>query len=347
MLPLVANHDREHFEIFCYAQVTRPDARTERFRASAQHWRDTVGLSDEQLAARVREDQIDILVDLAVHTGRNRLLVFARKPAPVQVTFAGYPGSTGLTTIDYRLTDPYLDPTDMDESLSSEQTVRLPHSFWCYDPLDCADLPVTPLPAQSNGFLTFGCLNNFSKINDAVLRLWARVLHGVTSSRLLLLAPEGDHRQHTLDMLGQEGVARERIEFVAHQPRRKYLELYHRIDLGLDTLPYNGHSTSLDSFWMGVPVVTLVGQTIVGRAGLSQSMNLKLPELIAHTPENYVQVATDLATDLPRLSELRSTLRARMEQSPLMDASRFARDIESAYRTMWRHWCLEKKPALP
>ena len=167
------------------------------------------------------------------------------------------------------------------------------------------------------------------------------------SSRLLLLASEGSHCQHTLDVLEKEGVACERIEFVRWQPRPKYLELYHRIDLGLDTLPYNGHTTSLDSFWMGVPVVTLVGQTIVGRAGLSQLMNLRLPELIAHTPEQYVEIATALANDLPRLNELRGTLRTRMEQSPLMDAPRFARDIEAAYRQMWHKWCLKEKPATP
>jgi len=347
VLPFLADHNARDFEIFCYAQVASPDTLTERFRASAEHWRSTVGLTDEVFAAQIREDGIDILVDLTLHMGRNRLLVFARKPAPVQVTFAGYPGSTGLNTIDYRLSDPFLDPSGMDESIYSEQTVRLPHSFWCYDPLDGGDLPVNALPAQANGFITFGCLNNFCKINDAVLRLWARVLHTVPSSRLLLLAPEGSHRQHTLDVLGQQGVARERVAFVCQQPRRKYLELYQRIDLGLDTLPYNGHTTSLDSFWMGVPVVTLVGQTIVGRAGLSQLMNLKLPELIAQTPEQFVQVAAALAKDLPRLTELRSTLRQRMERSPLMDAPRFARNIEAAYREMWRQWCLEAKPSLP
>ena len=302
MLPLLANHDRACFEIFCYAQVAHPDALTQRFQAGAEHWRSAVGISHEQLAAQIREDQIDILVDLALHTAHNRLPVFARKPAPVQVTFAAYPGSTGLSTIDYRLSDPFLDPPGTDESIYSERTVRLPHTFWCYDSLDCGDLPVNALPAKSNGCITFGCLNNFCKINDAVLRLWARVLRAVPSSRLLLLAPEGSHRQHTLDVLGQEGVVHERIEFVTHQSRRKYLELYHRIDLGLDTLPYNGHTTSLDSYWMGVPVVTLVGQAIVGRAGLSQSMNLQLPELITKTPEQYVEVAVGLANDLPRLS---------------------------------------------
>jgi predicted O-linked N-acetylglucosamine transferase (SPINDLY family) len=248
-----------------------------------------------------------------------------------------------LDTIDYRLSDPYLDPPNADESLYSEQTVRLPHSFWCYDPLDCGDLPINTLPADTNGLVTFGCLNDFRKANDTVLHLWAKVLRAVPSSRLLLLAPEGSHRQRTLELLEQEGVAGERIDFVSRQPRRKYLEVYHRIDLGLDTLPYNGHTTSLDSFWMGVPVVTLVGQTIVGRAGLSQLMNLKLPELIAQTPEQFVQVATGLANDLPRLSELRSTLRRRMEASPLMDAPRFTRNIETAYREMWRRWC-ERPP---
>ena len=347
MLSLLAEHDRGLLEIFCYAEVAHPDAFTELLQGSAQHWRNTVGLTDEQLAARIRQDQIDILVDLALHTAHNRITVFARKPAPVQVTFAGYPGSTGLNTIDYRLSDPFLDPLGIDESLYSERTVRLPHSFWCYEPLHCGDIPVNDLPATTNGFITFGCLNDFSKINAVVLRLWAKLLHALPSSRLLLLAPEGSHREHALGRLGQEGIAHERIEFIARQPRRNYLELYHRIDLGLDTLPYNGHTTSLDSFWMGVPVVTLVGQTIVGRAGLSQLMNLKLPELIAHTPDQYVEIATALANDLPRLSELRGALRARMEQSPLMGTPRFAREIETAYRTMWRKWCMEKEPALP
>jgi predicted O-linked N-acetylglucosamine transferase (SPINDLY family) len=298
-----------------------------------------VGLSDGRAADLIRQDRIDILVDLALHTANSRLLVFARKPAPVQVTFAGYPGSTGLTTIDYRLSDPYLDPPGMEESVYSEETIRLPDSFWCYDPLDGREVPVSALPAVSNGFVTFGCLNNFCKINDGVLRLWGKVLQAVPSSRLLLLAPEGSHQQHALEVLGQQGIAPQRIEFVRPQPRRQYLELYQHIDVGLDSFPYNGHTTSLDSFWMGVPVVTLVGRTVVGRAGLCQLMNLKLPELIGHTPEQYVGIASDLANDLPRLGQLRATLRGRMEESALMDAPRFARNVEAAYRAMWRRWC--------
>jgi len=339
LLPLFQQRDRRQFEITCYAQVSRPDSVTTQFQQNTDCWRNIVGIPDEQVAEQIRQDQIDLLVDLALHTEGNRLLVFARKPAPVQVTFAGYPGSTGLNTIDYRLSDPYLDPPGMDESIYSEQTVRLPHSFWCYDPLDCRDIPVNSLPALESGIVTLGCLNNFCKVNDGVLTLWAQVLRQVQGSRLLLLAKPGRHRQRTVDRLSREGIDPGMIEFVSPQARRPYLELYHRVDLGLDSFPYNGHTTSLDSFWMGVPVVTLVGQTAVSRAGWCQLSNLGLTELAGYTPEQFVRIAVELATDLPRLQGLRSTLRQRMEQSPLMDGSLFARNIEAAYRQMWHTWC--------
>jgi predicted O-linked N-acetylglucosamine transferase (SPINDLY family) len=338
LLPLLREHDHGQMEIFCYANMVRPDGLTEQFRRYADGWRNIVGLSDAQAVDLIRQDWIDILIDLALHTGGNRLGVFARKPAPVEATFAGYPGSTGLETIDYRLTDPYLDPPGLNDRFYSETSIRLPDSFWCYDSL-VTELAVNALPAQSQGHVTFGCLNSFCKVNEKVLRLWAQVLKTVDRSRLMILCPEGSHRQPLLDMLQREGIDHDRIELIARRPRVQYLELYHRIDVGLDTFPYNGHTTSLDSFWMGVPVITLVGQTAVGRAGLSQLTNLGLPELIAQTPERYVQIATDLAGDLPRLAELRRTLRKRMEASPLMDAPRFARNIEAAYRQMWRNWC--------
>ncbi len=184
----------------------------------------------------------------------------------------------------------------------------------------------------------FGCLNNFRKLNAPLLKLWAQVLKSVARSRLLVLASEGRHREWMLDLMEQQGVGRDRVIFVANQPRRKYLELYNQIDIGLDTLPYNGHTTSLDSFWMGVPVITLAGQTVVGRAGVSQLKNLGLPELIVRAPEQFVSIAAELANDLPRLSGLRATLRDRMRISPLMDSARFTRDIEAAYRKMWNRW---------
>jgi len=337
LVPLLEHHDTRQVELFCYAQVARPDEMTHRFQQHAQ-WRSTVGVSDEQIAQQIRQDRIDILVDLKLHTAGNRLLVFAHKPAPVQVTWLGYPGSTGLTAIDYRLSDPYLDPPGMDESVYSEQTIRLPDTFWCYDPLNGRDVPLSPLPAMHNGVVTFGCLNNFCKVNDGVLAAWARVLQQVKNSRLLLLAPEGEHRQQTVDRLGKEGIDPNRVEFAPRQSRREYLELYHRIDIGLDSFPYNGHTTSLDSFWMGVPVVTLVGQKAVSRAGLCQLSNLGLADLAGQTPEQFVQIAVALANDLPRLQQLRSTLRQRMGQSQLMDAPRFAANVEAAYRWMWRKY---------
>jgi protein O-GlcNAc transferase len=338
LVPLLENHDPRQVELICYAQVRRPDETTRRFQRVAQ-WRSTVGLSDKQVAEQIRQDRIDILVDLKVHTANNRLSVFAYKPAPVQVTWLGCPASTGLTTIDYRLSDPYLDPRGMDESIYSEKTVRLPETFWCYDPLDGRTVPVNTLPVLQKRFITFGCLNTFCKINERVLALWAEVLRQVESSRLLLLAAHGDHRQRTLDQFSQEGVDAERIEFVPPLLRQEYLKQYGRIDLGLDCFPYNGHTTSFDSFWMGVPVVTFVGQTAVSRAGLSQLSNLRLPDLAGHTPEQFVRIAVELAGDLPRLGGLRSTLRSRMEQSPLMNAANFARNVEAAYRRMWHTWC--------
>jgi predicted O-linked N-acetylglucosamine transferase (SPINDLY family) len=317
---------------------------TDRFRAMATGWREIGGMSDDAAAALVRDDQIDVLVDTTLHMEGNRLLVFARKPAPVQVTFAGYPGSTGMEAIDYRLTDVHLDPPGMHDASYVEKSWRLPDTFWCYDPLG-ADAMVSALPSETSGRTTFGCLNNFSKTNDRVLRLWAQVLDAVPDSRLLVLAHEGSHRQRARDVLSALGIASDRIEFAGYRARNSYLELFQQVDISLDTVPYNGHTTSLDSLWMGVPVVTLVGTTVVGRAGVSQLLNLQLPELIARTSKEYVAVASALAADVGRLSALRRTLRQRMECSPLMDAQRFARNIETAYRAMWRRWCAGLEPS--
>jgi protein O-GlcNAc transferase len=344
MVPLLSAHDHENFEIFCFADVARPDGFTARLRSLADVWRDIAGLTDEQVARLVRQDRIDILVDLTMHMARNRLLVFARKPAPVQVSWLAYPGTSGLSTVDYRLTDPYIDPPGLHDHDYSEESIPLPDAFWCYDPL-AGEPAASALPALENGSITFGCLNNFCKVNDSVLKLWAQVLEAVDGSRLLLLAPPGSPRRRTLDLLEYEGVGRDRVTFVARQPRPQYLELHHRIDIGLDTFPYNGHTTSLDAFWLGVPVVTLVGPTPVARAGLSLLTNLGLPDLVARTPEQFVSIAVALANDLPRLCELRATLRDRMQASPLMDAPRFARMVEAAYRQMWRRWCVKQSPA--
>ena len=338
LLPLMRNHDRAQVEIFCYSNLNRPDAITPRFKESADHWHDVCRLNDAQFADQVRSDRIDILVDLSVHTARNRLKAFAHKPAPVQATFAGYPGSTGMDAMDYRLTDPYLDPPETSDEFYSESSLRLPSSFWCYDPL-FSDIAVNPLPAQRRGFITFGCLCNYCKVNAEVVGLWTEILKRVDRSRLMILCPEGSHRQGLMKTFENGGIAGDRIDLVGPRGRQEYVRIYHEIDLGLDTLPYNGHTTSLDSYWMGVPVVTLAGKTVVGRAGVSQLTNLGLTELIARTPQEYIEIAAQLAGDLLRLAELRRTLRDRMRASPLMDAPGFARGIESAYRKMWKTWC--------
>jgi predicted O-linked N-acetylglucosamine transferase (SPINDLY family) len=341
-MPLFSAHGHEQFEVFCYSDVLWPDAITDRLRSHVDVWRDIKTLSDEEVAIQIRTDRVDILVDLTMHMERRRLLVFARKPAPVQVCWLAYPGTTGLATMDYRLTDPYLDPPGIFDRYYAEESVRLPDTFWCYDPL--TDQPkVNALPARKNGYITFGSLNNYCKINRGVLELWARVIRAVAGSKLLLLSPEGSHRQTALEILAAEDVSRSRVTFVSPRPRAQYLELYRQIDIGIDPLPANGHTTSLDAHWMGVPVVTIVGQTALGRAGVSQLNSLGLPELVGNTPDQFVEIATKLGGDFDRLTELRATLRSRMQASPLMDAPRFARNIESAYRWMWRRWCSQNQ----
>jgi protein O-GlcNAc transferase len=338
LLPLLSNHDHTNFEIFCYSSVKKPDPITARLRPYADHWIDCASSSDEDLASQIRADQIDLLIDLSMHTSGNRLLLFARKPTPVQAAWIASPCMTGLGTIDYRITDPHLDPPGQTDSLYVEKSLRLPDSFWCYDPLVDQPLPVAPLPARQNGHINFGNLSNACKFNPAVYSLWSKVLAAVPNSRLILRLPEGSSRTFALDQLK---IDPSRIRFTGRQPRLQYLQTYNQIDIMLDTLPYNGHMTSLDSLWMGTPVVTLVGQAVVGRAGLSQLTTLALPELVARDESQFIQIAAHLAADLPKLALLRASLRDRMQKSPLMDGPRFAKNVEALYRQMWQTWCAQ------
>jgi len=338
LLPLLEAHDRRQYEIWCYASVELRDEITARCQAAASVWRDVTALSDEKLAAAVRDDGIDILVDLTMHMAHSRLCVFARKPAPVQVTYLAYCGTTGLDAMDYRLTDPYLDPPGGDRRFYSEQSVCLPETYWCYHPMTEAP-PPGELPARAAGYVMFGSLNNFCKFNPATLTAWCRLLAAVPDARLLLHAAQGSHRERTRELFSEQGVSPERLKFVDFMPAAQYFRVYQQIDVALDPFPYGGGTTTCDALWMGVPVVSLAGMMAVGRGGLSILSNVGLPELVAHDLDQYVQIAAGLAADLPRLAELRATLRERMQQSPLMDAPRFARNVEAAYRTMWRRWC--------
>jgi predicted O-linked N-acetylglucosamine transferase (SPINDLY family) len=346
-VPLLSHHDHAAFEVTAYNDTELEDAFTHRLKGCCDHWRNTPGISHAGLAELVRADRIDILIDLSLHMSGNRMLAFARKPAPVQVTWLGYPGTTGLATVDYRITDPYLDPIDSragasptgpNDGFYTEASIRLPQSFFVYDPLTEA-LPIGQVPAIRNGFVTFGCLNNFCKVNTGTLTLWAKVLRAVSGSRLLLLAPGGRARQAVLDTLAAHGVDRARVEFAGRLPRPQYLDLFNRIDLALDTWPYNGHTTTFDGFWMGVPVITMPADVPVGRAGYSLLSNLGLPEMCAADESGFVEQAVRLANDLDALRRLRSELRDRLTSSPLCDAPKFARAMEDAYRAMWKRYC--------
>jgi len=341
IVPLLENHDRSEVESYCYSDVARPDGVTERLKQRADVWRQTVGVSDADLADAIRADRIDILIDLSMHMSGSRLPVFARKPAPIQIAYLAYPGTTGLPTMDYRLTDSFVDPPGMFENHYTEKCIRLPRTFACYNPAALEDSDLTRIGAgfvRSGSPPTFGSLNNFAKVNDGVLKLWSGVLRAVSGSRLRLLAGAEEGRRHVLDRLGKLGVEPNRIDFVGKQQRPEYLKEYLRIDICLDTLPYCGHTTTLDALWMGVPVVTRVGATAAGRVGWSLMNNLQLTDLAGHDDEEFVRIAAGLAADAPRRRQLHATLRQRLTDSPLMDGGEFARDVEAAYRRVWHDW---------
>jgi protein O-GlcNAc transferase len=336
-VPLLEHHDRVQWEVHCYASVARPDAITARLQRAAAVWHDVRDLTDEHLAAQIRADGIDILVDLTMHMGNSRLLAFARRPAPLQVTWLAYPGSTGLETMDYRVSDWHIDPAGSDEAVYTEQTVRLPDCWCCYDPLEAVATEM--VRERAAGPITLGCLNNPCKLNEATLRLWAQVLRCVPESRLLVRAFSMAQRQQIRAVLAQDGIDASRVEVAGYDSRQEHLALHQRIDVALDTLPYNGITTTCDALWMGVPVVSLTGQTAPGRAGKSLLTSVGLAELVCRGAAEFVQATARLCGDRQLLRELRQSLRGRVEASPLMDAPRFARNMEAAYRQMWRQWC--------
>ncbi len=339
--PILASHDHAQFEVFCYSDVSHPDDTTRRLQGYADHWRDIVWQSDQQASDLVRRDQIDILVDLTGHIcGGKRLLAFARKPAPIQVTYIGYQNTTGMLAMDYRLTDDYADPPGTTDAFYTEKLVRLPRTFFCY--LPSRDAPsVNSLPALANGYVTFGSINNFNKITPEVLKTWAEILSGVPQSRLLLRADMTDSlRRYLGETFESHGIGAERLELVNRLPHREYLELIGRVDIGLDPFPFNGHTTTCDCLWQGVPVVTLSGNAYASRFGGSGLVTLGLDELIARTPEQYLEIAGGLAGNLDRLAQLRGGLRERMSRSPLLDFQAFTRNLEIEYRRMWATWCV-------
>jgi len=334
--PILNNHDKERVEVFCYSNSAIRDGVTDRLFANADHWHSCVGMTDEQLAQRIRADGIDILVDLSGHSAHNRLLTFARKPAPIQITYLGYPGSTGLSAMDYRLTDRYTDPAS--DPYYTEKLLRLSGSMWCYQPID--DMPeVTPLPALTNGYLTFGSFNNVNKVGTGCMELWAALLRRLPTSRLLMATvPDGETRQRLLDEFKKLGVSADRIDFCGKLPSSEFMRKLQQIDISLDPFPVNGATTTCESLWLGVPVLSLVGERFVSRAGLSVLSAAGLSEFAAKTQEEFISLASDLANDLPKLAKMRAGMRERLSRSPLMDQQGFTRNLEAIYREVWQQY---------
>jgi predicted O-linked N-acetylglucosamine transferase (SPINDLY family) len=339
---LLRNHDARNFDVICYSNVKRPDSTTDRLRASVSCWRDISAQSDEDVVTRVRNDEVDILVDLSGHTRDDRLSVFSRRPAPVQVNYLGYPVTTGMTAMNYRFTDAIADPPGQTEAWHTETLVRLPRGFLCYTPPESAPL-VSSLPALSENRITFGSFNYPLKMSPATVALWARALNAVPGSRLFL-------KHHTLrdkglcerfrDQFAVHGIEPARIEtFEWISEVAGHLGAYGRIDIALDSFPYNGTTTTCEALWMGVPVLTLRGRAHASRVGASLLTQAGLQEWIAADAGEFASLAADWAARLPDLAALRAGLRERIACSPLCDGPRFVRDLESAYRDMWRRWC--------
>jgi predicted O-linked N-acetylglucosamine transferase (SPINDLY family) len=309
-------------------------------RRGADCWREIAALDDDAAAELMGKDGIDVLVDLSGHTRFNRLLVFARKPAPLQASWLGYLGTTGLDQIDYYVTDARASPEGVADSLYTEVLLRLPHSQWCYQPPQSCPPVTEPPEARAGGPVTLGAFSSLAKIGPRMIALWCDLLERCGDARLLIVGLGVDSvREEYLARFAARGVALDRIDLRGFQSFDDYLALHGSVDLMLDTFPYAGGTTTCHALWMGVPVVSLAGDSTPSRGGASLLGVVGLDDLVAGTPEEYLSKAHALASDRARLSALRGGMRDRMSASPLMDVARFTRDLEGAYRTMWRNWC--------
>ena len=339
MLPVLERHDRSACEVYCYSTGDTADSYTRQVAARTDVWRPAAGRSPTQIAEAIAGDEIDILVDLGGHSGVPQLATMAQRPAPVQATWLGYLNTTGLTRIHYRISDRIADPPGLTERYHTESLVRLPHSQWCYRPFFSPPVAATA-PSATKGFVTFGAFHQAAKISPTARRLWAQILAELPDSRLLVVGvPRGRAEEDLLCDLAGPGVSRERITCVPYAALEDYLRLFDGVDIALDSMPYSGGTTSCDTLWMGVPVVTAPGSRSVSRSAASVLSTVGLPEWIAPDAAEYVRRAVRFAGERELLAELRGSLRSRMLASPLMDEARFTRDLEQAYREMWRRWC--------
>jgi predicted O-linked N-acetylglucosamine transferase (SPINDLY family) len=332
---LLTHHDRDRFEVFAFPNVPRPDATTEKLKGLADHWKPIFGVTEDEAATRIEADKIDVLVDLGGHTAGNRLLTFAYHPAAVQATVFGYPNTTGVGAMDFRITDAISDPPGMTEAFYTETLLRLPDLPWVYRPPAEASA-VTPLPAASRKGFTFGCLNNAAKISDACVDAWTKLIQGAPGSKLVLLAGQSPSALKKLaDRFARAGILRERIELINRLPRDQYFERYSTFDLALDPFPYNGGVTTCDALWMGVPVLTVAGTNYVSRQGVLQMTRVGLPEFVAESADALPALGKLWMGKRDELAAIRAGLRDRLSASPLCDATKYVRNLEAALRAEW------------
>ncbi len=335
--PVLEQHDKESVEVYCYYNNIIDDEITRALQAASNHWVSCKNMSDEALATQIQDDAIDILVDLSGHTGGNRLAMFAIKPAPIQITWLGYAGTTGLSAIDYRITDQHLDPLGSTEKFHTEQLLRLSGSATFALDRDLAD--INALPSMSGKPFTYACLNSHAKFNDETFKIWAEVLRRTPGSRMMFgNANDASVKQHLKEKFLAHGIDESRLLLMPKVSFDEFVKLHHQIDLALDPFPYNGGTTSCISILMGVPVVTLQGTRTVSRCGSALMRGLKLDEFVAETTEQYIELAAGMTQRLEHLSGLRETLRTRWYDSSFGNPNRYTRELESNYRAIWNKW---------
>ncbi len=334
---MLGRHDKERFEIYAYSDVHKVDAVTDRFRSMADVWRDISEMQNKEAGGLVQKDEIDILVDLSGHTAHNRLELLSAKPAPITVSYLGYPATIGMPGVDFRITDAVADPLGQTDAWHTEKLIRLDRCAWCYEP-PAASPPVGPLPAETNGFITFGCFNNLAKLNAPLYDSWVKILQQVPDSRLFLKAKtliDPGICHEVRDYFTTRGIALERLRVSGFEASTKsHLDRYNEIDIALDSYPYHGTTTTCEALWMGVPVVTRAGAAHLSRVGASLLQTVGHPELVADSEEGYVRLAVELAGNPARLVALRAGLRSELEKSPLLDQNGFIRSLEAAYQSM-------------
>ncbi|MBV8467557.1 MAG: tetratricopeptide repeat protein [Burkholderiales bacterium] len=347
VLPLLKTIDRDRFGLYFYYNYMVADKCTAKAESMADGFEYIISCSNEDLVQKIADDQIDILIDPAGHTGWNRLMLFVHKPAPVQVTWLGHPHSTGMSVFDYRISDHFAEPVGMTEHLNSEKLLRMPELFCCFDPnVETWPEVIDHPPADDNDVVTFGCFNTFAKVTPEVIALWCEILRNNTNARLMIETPGLDDEQfrgQVVAAFDKNGIGEDRLVLIGRASKNQYV-LYNQIDVALDPFPLNGGTTTFDALWMGVPVITLAGDHFRSRMGATIVGNAGLHDCVVQSQAEYVELATKFATDREYLRKTRENLRERVVESPLMNAKRFTRHFEDAMRGIWREWC-EKQTA--